>query len=79
VCEDTDVRISENKIYGAKMKQKLDEKARERLVRNEEAAGAIPAESIFSLRGSKGLNPYLSFIENKLIDKYLKPHMDTIS
>ena len=38
--------FNENKIYGAKMKQKLDEKARvERSVRNGKAAGANPAES----------------------------------
>ncbi len=39
--------LNENKIYGAKMKQKLDEKARGLTpVRNGKVAGAIPAESI---------------------------------
>jgi len=36
----------ENKFYGAKMKQKLDEKARGLTpVRNDEVAGSNPAES----------------------------------
>ncbi len=40
--------FNENKIYGGYMKQKLDEKATGLTpVRNEKAAGAIPAESIY--------------------------------
>ena len=43
--------FNENKIYGAKMKQKLDEKAKGLTpVRNGKVAGAIPAESIFKPR-----------------------------
>ena len=40
--------FNENKIYGAKMKQKLDEKARVFApVRNGGVAGSNPAESIY--------------------------------
>ena len=41
--------FNENKIYGAKMKQKLDEKAKGLTpVRNGKVAGANPAESTSS-------------------------------
>ena len=45
--------LNETKIYGAKMKQMLDEKARVIApVRNGEAAGSNPAESIFIYEGA---------------------------
>ena len=45
VCEGTDVRVFENKIYGAKMEQKLDGKSLGRPLCKRKVAGAIPAES----------------------------------
>ena len=45
VCEDTDVRILRNMIYVVQMARKIDDKTQERIVRNEKAAGAAPAES----------------------------------
>ncbi len=48
--------FNENKIYGAKMKQKLDEKAKGLTpVRNGKVAGAIPAESISSSSRNSGV------------------------